>query len=103
MPAGGAVRITTSRAGEDGTRIRVSDTGTGMDAETVARACDPFFTTKPLGVGSGLGLTMVRVLTTQLGGSLELTSQPGSGTQCDVYLNHWEGGGVHPGEHSDAV
>lgn len=103
MPAGGAVRITTSRAGEDGTRIRVSDTGTGMDAETVARACDPFFTTKPLGVGSGLGLTMVRVLTTQLGGSLELTSQPGSGTQCDVYLNHWEGGGVHPGEHADAV
>lgn len=93
MPGGGTIRVSTCRAlRAEGAwaRIRVSDSGSGMTAATVAHAFDPFFTTKPLGRGSGLGLTMVRVLVTQLGGMAEITSHPGTGTDCDVYLALWQ-------------
>jgi len=67
-------------------RLSVIDTGTGMDAETLARAVEPFFSTKETGRGTGLGLSMVHGLTAQLGGAFALSSVPGEGTRADLYL-----------------
>jgi len=64
----------------------VADTGTGMDAETLKRAGEPFFTTKGLGRGTGLGLSMVYGLAAQLQGSLLLKSWPGAGTTAEIWL-----------------
>jgi CheY-like chemotaxis protein len=66
--------------------VRVTDTGAGMDAETLARACEPFFTTKGSGKGSGLGLSMVRDMAIQSGGDLRVSSEPDHGTTVTVYL-----------------
>ena len=67
-------------------RLSVIDTGTGMDAETLARAVEPFFSTKETGRGTGLGLSMVHGLTAQLGGAFTLGSVEGEGTRADLYL-----------------
>ncbi len=67
-------------------RISVLDAGTGMDAETLARAVEPFYSTKEFGRGTGLGLSMVHGLAAQLGGGFMLTSAPGEGTRVDLYL-----------------
>nr|WP_294554094.1 PAS domain-containing protein [uncultured Rhodopila sp.] len=67
-------------------RIEVSDTGTGMDAKTLARAFEPFFTTKPAGVGTGLGLPMARGFAEQSGGALTVESGPGNGTTVTLWL-----------------
>ena len=67
-------------------RIRVRDDGPGMDADTLARAMDPFFTTKGVGRGTGLGLSMVHGLAVQSGGSFELRSSPGSGTTAEILV-----------------
>jgi CheY-like chemotaxis protein/nitrogen-specific signal transduction histidine kinase len=66
--------------------VSVKDTGIGMDTDTLAHACDPFFTTKESGKGSGLGLSMVRDMTTQSGGGLHVSSEPGLGTTLMIYL-----------------
>nr|CAD6620375.1 hybrid sensor histidine kinase/response regulator [arsenite-oxidising bacterium NT-25] len=67
-------------------RVRVADTGSGMDEETLARAAEPFFTTKGLGKGTGLGLSMVHGLAAQSGGILQLHSTPGEGTTAELWL-----------------
>jgi signal transduction histidine kinase len=67
-------------------RISVIDAGLGMDADTLARAVEPFYSTKETGRGTGLGLSMVHGLAGQLGGGFELTSAPGEGTRVDLYL-----------------
>lgn len=67
-------------------RLSVADTGTGMDAETLARAVEPFFSTKGIGKGTGLGLSMVHGLAAQLGGGLTLQSKVGRGTRADLWL-----------------
>jgi signal transduction histidine kinase/CheY-like chemotaxis protein len=66
--------------------LEVADTGVGMDPATQARALDPFFTTKPVGVGTGLGLSVVHGLVEQLGGALTVESELGAGTTVRVVL-----------------
>jgi len=67
-------------------RLSVIDDGAGMDAETLQRAVEPFFSTKELGKGTGLGLSMIHGLAVQLDGALRLSSTPGKGTRADLYL-----------------
>jgi PAS domain S-box-containing protein len=67
-------------------RLSVSDTGVGMDQATLARAAEPFFTTKPLGKGTGLGLAMARGFAEQSGGALSIESSPGRGTTIRLWL-----------------
>lgn len=67
-------------------RISVIDTGAGMDEVTLAKAVEPFFSTKDVGKGTGLGLSMVHGLAAQLGGAFELQSNVGQGTRADLYL-----------------
>jgi signal transduction histidine kinase len=64
----------------------VGDTGTGMDEAALARATDPFFTTKGTGKGMGLGLSMVHGFALQSGGALRLSSQPDLGTDVEIWL-----------------
>lgn len=96
MPNGGLIRILArprhvlQREGqlEPGLYVELSviDDGEGMDAETLARAPTPFFTTKGIGKGTGLGLSMVQGLTEQSGGALRLTSLPGFGTTVTLLM-----------------
>lgn len=97
MPAGGSIRITAAmektsgphRAGlQPGHYIRISvvDTGRGMDDETRRRAIEPFYSTKGLGRGTGLGLSMVHGLASQLGGAMAISSEPGVGTNVEIWL-----------------
>jgi PAS domain S-box-containing protein len=66
--------------------LTVADTGTGMDEVALARAADPFFTTKGPGKGTGLGLSMVHGFAVQSGGALLLSSRPGVGTTVELWL-----------------
>jgi PAS domain S-box-containing protein len=66
--------------------LSVSDTGCGMDEETLRHAQEPFFTTKGVGKGTGLGLSMVKGLAEQSGGVLLLKSQVGTGTTAEIWL-----------------
>lgn len=67
-------------------RFSVHDTGEGMDAATLARAVEPFFSTKPAGKGTGLGLSMVHGVAAQSGGAFRLDSAPGQGTTAQLWL-----------------
>ena len=66
--------------------VRVTDTGIGMDEETRRRACEPFFTTKATGQGTGLGLSMVYAVVRELGGKVEIFSREEQGTTVTIYL-----------------
>ncbi|MCC7111201.1 MAG: response regulator [Deltaproteobacteria bacterium] len=66
--------------------VHVRDNGGGMDAETLRRACEPFFTTKDVGAGTGLGLATSSAIARELGGQLELDSEPGKGTRATLRL-----------------
>jgi CheY-like chemotaxis protein len=70
--------------------LSVTDTGEGMDEATLARATEPFFTTKGVGKGTGLGLSMVHGLSEQLGGRLLLKSRRGEGTTAELWLPRGE-------------
>jgi signal transduction histidine kinase/CheY-like chemotaxis protein len=67
-------------------RVAISDTGVGMDSVTLGHAIEPFFSTKGVGRGTGLGLSMVHGLAAQLGGTLHLRSKPGEGTTAEMWL-----------------
>ena len=66
--------------------LQVADTGNGMDKGTLAKAVEPFFSTKGVGQGTGLGLSMVHGLAAQLGGSMRISSEVGVGTSVDLWL-----------------
>ena len=85
-------------------RLSVIDAGVGMDADTRARAIEPFYSTKEFGHGTGLGLSMVHGLAAQLGGGFALTSAPGQGTRVDLYLPvAAEGAAARPRAVAEAV
>jgi PAS domain S-box-containing protein len=100
MPQGGQLRIATAAAALDEefcgsranlkpgeyVRLTVSDTGTGMDDETLRHLFEPFFTTKEVGKGTGLGLCVVYGIIRQHEGLIEAQSEVGCGTRFDVYL-----------------
>jgi CheY-like chemotaxis protein len=100
MPAGGTLRIDSDNVDVDeayassrpgaplgpAVRLRVSDTGAGMDEKVVQQAFDPFFTTKPKGSGTGLGLATVYGIVTQAGGRVQIYSEPGRGTTITTLL-----------------
>jgi signal transduction histidine kinase len=67
-------------------RLRVVDTGHGMDKLTLDRAFEPFFTTKPIGQGTGLGLPVVYGMIRELGGTIALASEPGRGTTATIWI-----------------
>jgi signal transduction histidine kinase/ActR/RegA family two-component response regulator len=110
MPDGGVLTLETANAWLDDDYaqqqgdlrpgqyvcICVSDTGAGMSADVLARACDPFFTTKPLGQGTGLGLSMVYGFAKQSGGHFKLYSEPGQGTTAKLYLPRYHGTEENP-------
>lgn len=90
MPRGGLIKVTAKTVGaEPSSRqiaIKVVDHGAGMDPETLARATEPFFTTKGPTKGTGLGLSMVHGFAAQSGGQLKLSSTPGEGTEATILL-----------------
>ncbi|MGG5810101.1 ATP-binding protein [Falsiroseomonas sp. CW058] len=91
MPEGGRIDIRVGAAAEEAEggrflRLAVADTGRGMDAATLARAVEPFFSTKSPGQGTGLGLSMVHGVARQLGGDLRLSSVEGQGTVAEILL-----------------
>jgi signal transduction histidine kinase len=96
MPRGGVLLIETYEAciSREEAHLRpgryagiaVSDTGTGMSADVLARACDPYFTTKPHGVGTGLGLASVQSFAHRFGGHVDISSVPGAGATIKLLL-----------------
>ena len=100
MPDGGTVTISTRRAEihddpdlKPGTYavVSVADEGTGIPPEILERVCEPFFTTKAVGQGTGLGLAMVFGLAQQAGGRLRITSEVGQGTRIELALPRADG------------
>lgn len=102
MPEGGVIRIASQTVRLDDFRvaklrgispgpatvISVSDTGTGMASEVLARIFDPFFTTKGVGKGTGLGLSVVFGIMQQHGGAIDVESEPGHGATFRLYFPH---------------
>ncbi|WP_313713026.1 PAS domain-containing sensor histidine kinase [Pseudomonas sp.] len=99
MPGGGTIEIDGDNisldseqarplemAAGDYVRLSVVDSGCGMDVAVAARAIDPFFSTKPMGQGTGLGLSMTYGFVRQSGGQLRLLTSPGEGTRVELYL-----------------
>jgi signal transduction histidine kinase len=92
----GIIRLETSESAAPGgvkvdadrrwLRIRVSDSGCGMDEETRRRIFEPFFTTKPAGQGTGLGMSVVHGIVESHCGTIEVTSVPSAGTRIDISL-----------------
>jgi signal transduction histidine kinase len=87
MPQGGTLRFETARCTDaDAVVVRVIDTGAGMTPEVAARIFEPFYTTKPEGRGTGLGMSVSLGIITDHGGTLEVQSEPGRGTTLTIKL-----------------
>ena len=126
MPGGGELRIESSTVSVDAAgadarlyrpgpyaRLRISDCGSGMDAETLSHIFEPYFTTKKPALGTGLGLSIVHSIITQGDGYITATSQRGRGTCFDILMpsvgmfqgtTEWQGGrNAAPGENARTV
>ena len=114
LPDGGEVSIyareeSARRAAAEGLAARayivlsVADSGEGMDEATLGRAMEPFFTTKGIGKGSGLGLAMVHGFAAQSGGRLVLDSRPGAGTVAELWLPRADAAAATPGAGPDGA
>ncbi|USI73522.1 PAS domain S-box protein [Sphingomonas morindae] len=114
MPDGGKIKIATDNAVVDErlgreldlepgqyVRVGVADTGTGMSVDTIRRAYEPFFTTKPIGQGTGLGLSMIYGFARQSGGQVRIQSELGRGTTVCIYLPRHHGVAETPAEEAD--
>lgn len=110
----GVVRITVSAETATGStrlglppgryvRLSVADNGSGMDQRTLSRAIEPFFSTKGIGRGTGLGLSMVHGLALQLGGALTISSEPGVGTNVELWLVPDNDGGAEEPRRAEPV
>jgi PAS domain S-box-containing protein len=98
MPEGGLLAISTANVELDGSlgaggpapgryvRLSIADSGCGMTPEVAARACEPFFTTKPRGSGTGFGLATAHGIVSRAGGALTLDTAPGKGCRVDIHL-----------------
>lgn len=93
MPGGGTLTIRSRNlpgdaAGAEGdwVELEVSDTGAGMSPETIERAFEPFYTTKGVGEGTGLGLSQVYGFVTQSNGAIKILSEVGAGTTINIRL-----------------
>jgi signal transduction histidine kinase len=93
MPSGGAVRIDAAIVQDPAmdlrgryVRLRVADSGAGMDWETQSRMFEPFFTSKPQNEGVGLGLSVTHGIVRNCGGSIVVDSRIGQGTTMNIYF-----------------
>ncbi|HLO66734.1 MAG TPA: response regulator [Holophaga sp.] len=84
MPGGGCLTLATRNLGQGFVELTVTDTGAGMSPAVLARALEPFFTTKPMGKGTGLGLAQVYGAMKAHGGTVDLKSEPGRGTRVSL-------------------
>ena len=82
----GTITITTERIGEDAVRIKIADTGSGIPPESLSRIFEPFYTTKPVGKGTGLGLPLSRDIIERHHGLIEVESEVGRGTTFAITL-----------------
>ena len=109
MPLGGTLRFESANvagladgrdrceAKGDGVRLTVADTGVGMTSDILARAVEPFYTTKEAGKGTGLGLSMVYGFMKQTGGDVRIESTPGRGTKVHLLFPRSKGAGTPAG------
>jgi PAS domain S-box-containing protein len=111
MPDGGVLTISTALVKEEGgldveagfyVSVTVTDTGIGMPADVAARATEPFFSTKPFGKGTGLGLAQVYGIARQSGGTLRIDSREGEGTSVCILLPHVESAATGSQEEGEA-
>lgn len=82
----GEITITTECVGDAAVRVKISDTGGGIEPHALASVFDPFYTTKPVGKGTGLGLSLTWGIVERHGGKIEVTSEPGNGATFTVTL-----------------
>ena len=81
MPEGGTLRVSLESCDPEEVEVRVADTGTGIPSEALAKVFEPFFTSKPRGKGSGLGLAVAKGIVSDHDGQIDVASEPGKGTE----------------------
>ena len=86
MPDGGTITVTASQESDRMVRVDVTDTGTGIRPEDLEHIFDPFYTTKEVGAGTGLGLSVTYSIVKKHGGHIEVKSEPGKGTTFSVFF-----------------